>query len=368
MIKRFFRARQRPRPDTWLLLRPDEARSWQWLHWHNGAVIEQADWPPPAGWQALRCALLIPADAVSYFEISAPPGIRPAEWPLLLEDRLLQAPEAVLIGCVGRRDTRLQLVALERARLARWQQQADTLGITLERYWSEFQLCPPQQPGQTLAWSVADYVCQVQADEQGAQHWLALPRVLAAGLAATGAAPRAVAPGPDGPLDKLPSLVPVTRPRRATGGHDWRTARRLAGTCLGLALLWAVLMAGTTWQQGSQARAALAQQFGASSTLQQAQSRLRRAQREEQHWQVRQQQVAAWSQTLNGWLSEHPDWALQALGFDGRHWYVTLSGHDDALADTARWQTLGREIGGSVTLTREGESLTVRVDLEGSEA
>lgn len=373
MIKTLRRARQRSASDEWLLVRPDETAPWHWQRWLDGATRDQGDWPPPAGWQTLRCALVVPADAASYFEVTAPPGVRPAEWPLLLEDRLLQPPESVRVGCVGRRGKVLRLVALERARLTDWQQQAGTMGLHVERYWSEFQLCPEAEPGEALEWHVPGHVCRVQADKQGAQRWLALPDAFAETLGEQvfdSAEPvrLQMSPGPGCALDKLPSLVEARRPQRVSAAGGWHQHRRLAAICLGLALAWALLMAGQTWQEGSHVRAALAAQLGGASTLQQAESRLRRAQRDEQQWLFRQQQVAALGQTVSGWLAEHPDWSLQALGFDGQHWHVTVSGKGDALVDQERWEALGREIGGIVTLTLEGGALTARVDLEGGGA
>lgn len=373
MIKALRRAGRRSASEDWLLVRPDETGPWHWQRWQAGAVSDQGDWPPPAGWHTLRCAFIVPADAASYFEITAPPGVRPAEWPLLLEDRLLQPPEAVRVGCAGRRGKLLRLVALERTRLANWQQQAVAMGLHVERYWSEFQLCPEVEPGEALEWHVSGYVCRVEADEQGAQRWLALPDAFAGTLGAQvfdGAGPVRLlnSPGHGCALDKLPTLIEARRPRRVSTAGGWHQHRRLAAVCLGLALAWASLMAGKTWQEGSHVQAALAAQLGGASTLQQAERRLRRAQRDEQQWLFRQQQVAALGQTVSGWLAEHPGWALQALGFDGRHWHVTVSGHGDALVDSERWEALGREIGGIVTLTHENGSLTARVDLEGDGA
>lgn len=362
MIDRL-RLRLRPAGVSWLLVRPLDAQPWRWQHWQAGDVMAEGDWPPPAALQTLRCALIVPVDAVSYFEIAAPPGVRPSEWPMLLEDRLLQPPETVLVGCVGRRSKTLRLVALDRERLARWQRNASALGLHIERYWSEFQLAPEAKPGDALRWSSSGFTCLVQADEQGAQKWLAVPDGLAAGaLADVLPAGRDVMLGSGVALDALPSLVQVKRLPRATGRS--RGTLQLAGVCVALSLGWAVLAAAQSWQEGALVRTTLNERLG-TSTLQQAESRLRNIQRDEQQRLFRQQQIATLGKAADGWLTEHPQWGLESLGFDGRHWEIKLSGSGEAMENVERWDSLAREVGGTASLARDGGTLIVQIDLEG---
>lgn len=362
MIERL-RLRLRPAAASWLLVRPRDAQPWRWQHWQAGTLVAEGDWPPPAALQMLRCALIVPVDAVSYFETVAPPGVRPNEWPMLLEDRLLQPPETVLVGCVGRRNKTLRLVALDPARLARWQHDAGALGLHIERYWSEFQLVPEAKSGDALRWSASGFNCVIQADEQGEQNWLAVPDELAAGvlgdLLPTG---RRVEPGSDVMFEGLPSLVRARRASRPAG--RWRGTFRLAGVCVALSLGWAVLAAAQGWQEGVQVRTILSEQLGAS-TLQQAESRLRSLQRDEQQRLFRLQQTAALGNAVDSWLAEHSEWTLESLGFDGRHWEIKLNGHGEALENVARWDALAAEVSGTATLTRDGSTLIARIDLEG---
>lgn len=362
MIRRL-RDRLRPAAANWLLVRPDDARAWRWQHWQAGTLAAEGDWPPPAALQALHCALVVPVDAVSYFETAAPPGVRPDEWPMLLEDRLLQSPETVRVGCIGRRGKTLQLVALDRARLARWQRDATALGVHVERFWSEFQLVPEAKAGEAQQWTAPPFTCLVRADEQGGQKWLAVPEELAEAVLGdalqTG---RAVIPGSGVVLDGLPSLQPTSRAPRSAA--RWRGTVRLAGACAALSFGWAVLAGAMSWQEGSLVRASLSERLG-TSTLQQAESRLRTIQRDDQQRLFRQQQVRALGQAVDAWLVEHPEWALESLGFDGRYWEIKLNGYAEAPESTSRWDRLASEVGGTASLTQSSGTLIARVDLEG---
>ncbi|EJT85002.1 general secretion pathway protein L [Pseudomonas putida S11] len=66
---------------------------------------------PPANLQA-RVALILPAEACSYFRVPAPPGLKREEWPLLLEDRLLQAVDEVTCACLAREPGHLRLLVV----------------------------------------------------------------------------------------------------------------------------------------------------------------------------------------------------------------------------------------------------------------
>ena len=79
--------RRRAPARSWLLLRPGVI--WDWLLVENGVAQREGQGEPPANLDA-KVALIIPGERCSQFELAAPPGLKRDEWPLLLEDHLLQ--------------------------------------------------------------------------------------------------------------------------------------------------------------------------------------------------------------------------------------------------------------------------------------
>lgn len=96
----------------------------------------------PANLQA-RVALILPAEACSYFRVPAPPGLKREEWPLLLEDRLLQAVDEVTCACLAREPGHLRLLVVARQQLEDWRGQCAEWGLQVARCWAELQLLPP---------------------------------------------------------------------------------------------------------------------------------------------------------------------------------------------------------------------------------
>ncbi|MFP3449895.1 type II secretion system protein GspL, partial [Pseudomonas sp. SIMBA_067] len=70
-----------------------------------------------------RVALIVPAEHCSHFQLPAPPGLRREEWPLLLEDRLLQSADEVVCGCLGREAGQVRLLTVARQHLEGWRGQ-----------------------------------------------------------------------------------------------------------------------------------------------------------------------------------------------------------------------------------------------------
>ncbi|TLX64141.1 hypothetical protein DN820_07430 [Stutzerimonas nosocomialis] len=364
MIEALRRHLARPAADDWLLLRPSDAGPWRWLHWRAGQLLAEGDWPPARHDETLRRALLVPATACSQFEVAAPPGVRPSEWPLLLEDRLLQPPEAVQVTCVGRHAGRLRLLVVERSRLTAWQQAAAEHGMRIERCWSEYQLLPDIAPGQTLVWPRDGYRCVAGLDEAGLPYWFAWPDPLGPWTSADGAQelPRQAPGGPGQPLASLADLTPGHRARRPSASS--RGLRRLAALCAVCALAWGLAQLGQTYREGEQGRVRLAERLGGVTTPPQAEARLRRLQRDDQAAAFRQQQLAALGSAVDALLAAAPGVQLEALGFDGRHWTLTLSGADGSLSDGRRWDALGEALGMTATLEQDGTQLTARFDLD----
>lgn len=93
---------------------------------------------PAEAWQALaqRCVptpatLLLPADAVSHFHLAAPRGLKRSEWPLLLEEMTSDDARTLHLHALQRGRGHLELVALSRDELIRWQTWAHSLALTL---------------------------------------------------------------------------------------------------------------------------------------------------------------------------------------------------------------------------------------------
>lgn len=131
--------RRRAPAQPWLLLRPGEV--WEWLLVSQGRPLRQGHGEPPAGLGA-RVALIVPGEHCSHFQLPAPPGLKREEWPLLLEDRLLQGDDDVLCACIWRHAGQLRLLVVARDRLSEWRGQCAAWGLAVECCWAEFQLLP----------------------------------------------------------------------------------------------------------------------------------------------------------------------------------------------------------------------------------
>lgn len=363
MIERLRQHLRRPVADQWLLALPVDGGAWRWLHWDDGHVRAEGVWPPSPGLMALPCALLLPATACSQFEVTAPPGIRPSEWPLLLEDRLMQPLAEVQVVCLGRFAGRLRLLAIERARLVAWQQQAGELGLSLAACWSEYQLLPEVAVGLPLVWSRPGYRCIMQRDEQGLPHWFAWPdRLPGCPSSASGELHEACERRLQQPLACLPGIL-LNRPSRQRLILSSGT-KPLAALCGVLAMLWLGTLFIQTRAEGAVAREALVQQLGGGASLLRVEAQLRRRQRNLQDEAFRQQQLAALETALASWLQENPEARLEALAFDGRHWTLTLSNASPALSEVQRWQALAAQLGIQMQLEARTGEVTARFDLD----
>lgn len=371
LVSRYpFGGGRRRAPASTLLLRPappGHTRPWDWLVWRDGEVLERGAWPVPDQWRGLSCALVVPAPYCSHFDLPAPPGLKRHEWPLLLEERLLQPVESLVIACIGRRDRHLRLVAVERALISHWQNECAARGLQPRAWWSEFQLLPEPAPGEPVVWNGNGYACLKRVEADGVHHWLAWPRVLGE-LPPNEPAPayREVTEG--GPLPvpaaglpaRLASLVDSRRPSQR---RDWPAGRRLLGLCASLALCWGVLLAWQEHQQGQLWQARLGELLGPLSSPRQAEVRLAQMQRQHRDWQFRQRQLATLSGQVGRWLQDEPGWQVRESRFDGRHWQLTLSGHGSSLSRPEPWHRLGEAAGATAVLEVQAQTLSARFDL-----
>ncbi|MEN1834749.1 type II secretion system protein GspL [Pseudomonas lijiangensis] len=354
----------------WLLLRPAATGAWQWRRLPGD---EQGDWPPPAHCLQDTLALIMPAEQCSHFQVPAPPGLKPHEWPMLLEDLLQQPAEAVQVSCLSRLAGHLELLVVERAQVQRWLSESEELGVSPDYLWAELQLLPTQAAGQTLSWSRPEGRCLIRGADNDLQHWLVWPDVLGEPPESwrqpteemSGAWPSRWAA-----LSRLPNLLvrsgarrPKARRRASAFG---RSLSRLAGVCGVLALCWGALALGQFWQQVPVWKAQVEALTGPVDSARQAARVLSRLQSEQADWQSRQQQIAELEQAMTLWLDSHKDWGVSGTYFDGRTLRLVLSGNASP-PDTTHWQAMAKAAGAKVSVeTNEKTSLlTLNFNLDG---
>lgn len=363
MIERLRQRLRRPVTDQWLLALPVDGSAWRWLHWRDGHVLEEGTWPPEPGLKALPSALLLPATACSLFEVTAPPGIRPGEWPLLLEDRLMQPLAEVQVACLGRFGAHLRLLVVERARLEAWLQQAGSLGLSLASGWSEYQLLPEVADGQALVWSRPGYRCIVQRDDLGQLLWCAWPdRLPGCPLNLSSGLRKSGEHRLQQPLARVPGILPTLPGRQRLAINPG--VMRLAGVCALLALVWLGTLFFQIRAEGAAAREALTQRLGGAISQARAEAQLRQRQRNLQDDAVRLQQLAVLEAALAEWLQEKPEARLEVLAFDGRYWTLTLSNAGASLSEAQRWQALATQLGMQAHFEARAGEVTARFDLD----
>ncbi len=330
----------------WLLLRPGVA--WHWALAEGGIVQRQGHGEPPANLQA-RVALVLPAEACSVFHVPAPPGLKREEWPLLLEDRLLQPPDEVTCACLARQPGHLRLLVVARQQLDDWRGQCGVWGLQVERCWAELQLLPRPEAGSAWHWQRTPGMSLYKGlaeDEQ--EHWLAWPQALGEAPQQPWAHMQSVPlsgdwPSTLAPLDampglferdrKVPSLPIVSRPQQ-----------RLLAACLVLAAVWGGLWLNQQWRQAQLWRAQVFAVTGEQASPRHAAQALKRLRESELQQQVRTRQLEDLQAALQAWLRDHPGWRLQAVRFDGQRWHLRLEG-DGA---TPPWQDMANAAGAAV--------------------
>ncbi|MFJ4114142.1 type II secretion system protein GspL [Pseudomonas sp. NPDC089758] len=346
-MKLEWRRRVPARP--WLLLRPGVV--WDWLLVENGVAQRQGQGEPPANLGA-RVALIIPGERCSQFQLSVPPGLKRDEWPMLLEDHLLENAEQVQCACLARQAGQLRLLAVARAALEGWRGQCSQWGLEIERCWAEFQLLPTPEPGTGWQWQRAPGLClYLGHSEEGHAHWLAWPDALGEVPQQPWGSLRNASqvgrwPGTLAPLDTLPSLFQRTRQARSAPRMP-ALPRGLVVACLVLAVVWCGLWAGQQWRQVHTWRAQVLAVTGAQASPGQAAQALKRLRESELQQHLRERQLQDLQARLQAWLHEHPGWRLQAVRYDGQRWHLRLQGeggeppwHEMASAAAAAVQVL----------------------------
>ncbi|MBV4542415.1 GspL/Epsl periplasmic domain-containing protein [Pseudomonas vlassakiae] len=330
----------------WLLLRPGEV--WDWLLVEAAGAHRQGQGKPPLDLQA-RVALIVPGECCSLFQLAAPPGLKRDEWPLLLEDRLLQSPDEILCACLSRQAGQLRLVAVERQLLEPWREQCAEWGLQVESCWAEFQLLPAPEPGSAWQWQCTpELVLCKGLVEDGPEQWLAWPIALGdlpqqpwSGLSQrvmSGIWPTALAP-----LDNLPSLLDQPcRPRSLPCVA--RPQLRLLAACLVLASIWAGLWLTQQWRQVQTWRAQVMAVTGEQASPRHAAQALKRLRESQLQQHVRERQLEDLQARLQAWLRHHPAWRLQAVRFDGQRWHLRLDGDGAA----PPWAEMASAVGAAV--------------------
>ncbi|MCE5980334.1 GspL/Epsl periplasmic domain-containing protein [Pseudomonas sp. LF19] len=358
---------QTPRSSNWLLLRPGQGQApWSWLRLADGRREAGEGLPPsPDG---ARVVLILPGNQCSHFQLPAPPGLKRDEWPLLVEERLLQPAESIRCGCVSRQGNQLELVSVDQALLGQWLARCADWGLSVERCWAEFQLLADTPAGTALRWQRSpDLLLLKGVTEQSRQHWLAWPSLLGPNLPAPwpglqseafeGAWPPRLAM-----LERLPSLFDL-RPSRQlrlrlpmTPGH-WR----LIAACALLGLLWCGLWLSQQWRQNEVYKAQVLAVTGPVTSPRQAAQVLKRQRQAEEDRQLRLRQIGQLQAALQQWLQAQPAWHMTASGFDGQRWTLRLRG--DQPPEVATWEAIAKQVGVPVAVAGGEDHLQLMFDL-----
>ncbi|MCX2886646.1 type II secretion system protein GspL [Pseudomonas sp. DCB_BI] len=341
-----FEWRRRTPALPWLLLRPGPV--WQWALVGGGIVQDEGQGQPPANLLA-RGALILPAEACSHFRVQAPPGLKREEWPLLLEDRLLQPINEVACACLAREPGHLRLLVVGHEQLAAWHAQCAAWDVQVERCWAELQLLPAPSAGSAWHWQRPPAMTLFKGVlEDGQEHWLAWPvalgSVLPQPLAALTKLPLSGGwPSTLAALDSMPGLFERARNRRTLPVVS-RQHQRLLAVCLALATVWGGVWLSQQWRQAHLWRSQVIAVTGEQASPRHAAQVLKRLRESELQQQLRTRQLEDLQTRLQAWLRDNPGWQLQAVRFDGQRWHLRLEGE----GSTPPWQDMATAAGATV--------------------
>ena len=341
-----FEWRRRTPAQPWLLLRPGPV--WHWALVEGGTLRQQGQGQPPANLQA-RIALVLPAEACSHFRVPAPPGLKREEWPLLLEDRLLQTPDEVACACLAREPGHLRLLVVARQPLDAWREHCAAWGLQVERCWAELQLLPVPQAGRSWNWQrTAGVSLYKGVTEDGQEHWLAWPDALGSVPHHPWAELQALPlsgdwPGTWAPLDSMPGLFERARKMRSMPVLP-RQHQRLFAACLLLAAVWGGLWMTQQWRQAQLWRSQVIAVTGEQASPRHAAQALKRLRDSELQQQLRTRQLEDLQTRLQAWLRDNPGWQLQAVRFDGQRWHLRMDGE----GSSPPWQDMAAAAGATV--------------------
>jgi len=332
----------------WLLLRPGPV--WHWALTAGGIVQSEGHGQPPTNLFA-RVALILPAEACSHFRVPAPPGLKREEWPLLLEDRLLQATDEVACACLAREPGALRLLVVARQQLDEWHGQCAAWGVQVERCWAELQLLPAPSAGSAWHWQrTADLSLYKGLADDGQECWLAWPVALGSVPQQPWAALQKMPfsgnwPSTLAALDSMPGLFERARKMRALPVVS-RQHPRLLAACLLLAAAWGGLWLSQQWRQAQLWRSQVIAVTGEQASPRHAALALKRLRESQLQQQLRTRQLDDLQSRLQTWLHDHPGWRLQAVRFDGQRWHLRLEGE----GSTPPWQDMADAAGATVQI------------------
>lgn len=198
-LKPLHRIKQETRK-PWLLILPTTPQAPQKhtsLYWgcgHPGSSSlsqwgQLDEYSSDADWQALaqlsqqaHTVLLLAANCVSFFQIAAPKGVKPKEWPLLLEEVTPSDPDNLIIGALKNDKSHkdelgtLSLLVTAKDQLEAWQRWAQSLNIRLQYWSSPLHLQPVPDTPETLSVTGDHEHWLIKSQTQ----WLCWPRALEA--------------------------------------------------------------------------------------------------------------------------------------------------------------------------------------------
>lgn len=134
---------------------------WAWLARQPGQPDQLGYGVIPEAMRTWPATLVLEAAEYTLFDVSAPPGLKESEYPLLLEEQIMGDLSAQSISCIGRQHGRLQLVVCACERLEAWQQQAHQAGIRLDAIVTDFQRLADPDSGVVL-WQQQDVLTLIK--------------------------------------------------------------------------------------------------------------------------------------------------------------------------------------------------------------
>ncbi len=322
---------------------------WAWLARQPGQPDQMGFGKIPEPVRTLPATLVLGATDYAVFDVSAPPGLKESEYPLLLEDQLMGDVSAQHLSCIGRQHGRLQLVACAREKLESWQHCAQQAGIRLNAIVTDFQRLAdpdsgvllwrqqgaitlikpslPDQAGGVLSWpdtelpplpqswqpdtvrSAGDIRAELTqlADLAGAEETSLLPRKRGS---------RSALERPNGYTALLTRLFPLWRSLRIP-----LAALVLSLGCFGLAA------AGQNWTTQSSYRVAVTERLGLPEGA--SENRVRRELRRRLNQQseplLRLDDASLLYRQLDAWLQQTSGWQLQHLEMQTQTPRIVLS-------------------------------------------
>lgn len=363
----------------------------------SGQIGVDGDGVPDTQWRALPTTFILPSSDVSYFDLAAPPGLKPAEWPLLLEEQLCVAAPQVEIGCVSRTPGRLQLQLADKALLQQWEARCQALALVPERYVSDFQLLPLPDAGHYRCWRHDNELTLILPDtgaDETSPRWRWLNWTADADLPTScQTLQRSELQAAPGELDwqvlaagispELPPLRRGTLKRRQAMPLSLSLVplKPLRSALVVLLVCGLAYLGAERWQQGQRAAAARQQvlvqlQVPANASVERA-TRLLAARLDQQQAALgRLADLALFSDSVAGWLAQQPGLRVQRFAYDNNDGNgkaqlllaASVEGAADAV-DAQRLQqmlaqTMGIDLAAGLSVQLQDAEAPVRIDYQ----